>query len=247
MPGLHSLWAIWTSGLLALGPPDGVPVQRPAALQEAPAVEAAAHETPEPRSGERGRIEGVARDAEAHGRELAGVRVELLCSCLPDALVTLTDAQGRFSFDDLPAGEYTVFADRGGEVATRLLALPEGAIRSTALQVPPPFPTALREQEQRELARGRAMVSVGGVAAATAVFLLISAGVEAAKPPCRFGPDACENPPRPNLIGAFAGVGAALLLGGSTLVVAGARRIRRVDARLVVDGRRAGLSVSGRF
>jgi hypothetical protein len=249
MLDLHAFIAVVSSGLLTLSPAQSgepVPVQRPAALEDArEAAEEAVEEAVEAASA--GRIEGFAHDAEHPGRTVAGARVELMCSCLPDPLVTTSDDQGRFSFDDLPAGEYTLFVDRGGEVATRLLALPTGAVRAAALEVPPPFPTALREREERELVRSRVMLSVGGVAVATAVLMFISAGVESAKPACRFGPEGCENPPRPGMIGALAGVGGVLALGGGTLLVAGTRRMRRIDARLLVDGQTAGLSVRGRF
>jgi hypothetical protein len=260
MPGLHAVLVTFTSALLAVPPlsAEPVPIQRPAALEPAVPLDAEPEAAGEPASvvepGREvatavrpGRIDGIAHDAEAEDREVAGARVELLCSCLPDPLTTTTDEAGRFAFDDLPAGEYTLFIDRGGEVSTKLLALPAGAHRSTSLHVAQPFSTDLLEGERRELTRGRVMISVGGVAAATAVFMLISAGVEAAKPECRFGPDACENPPRPGLIGAFAGAGAALLLGGGAMVVAGVRRVRRVNPGLHLDGRSAGVSVTGRF
>jgi hypothetical protein len=261
MPGLHAVLVTFTSALLAVPPlsDEPVPIQRPAALEPAASIETEPETTaaePAPTvvpdhevatRGRPGRIEGIAHDAEAEDREVAGARVELLCSCLPDPLTTITDESGRFVFDDLPAGEYTLFIDRGGEVSTQLLALPAGAHRTASLQVAQPFSTDLLERERRELTRGRVMISVGGVAAATAVLMLISAGVEAAKPECRFGPDACENPPRPGLIGAFAGVGAALLLGGGAMVVAGVRRVRRVNPSLQLDGRSAGVSLAGRF
>jgi hypothetical protein len=259
-------FATFTSGLLlaaTLGPPgdlagdlgDSVPVQRPAMLDEAapqPADDAlegvgegddaiAAPVTT------LGRIEGIATDAEADDRPVPGATVELLCPCLSGSLTTSTDEEGRFTFSDLPAGEYTIFVDRGGEVASTLVALPGGAHRSTSLSVAPPFTTELLDRERRQLDRGRAMIAVGGVAAVTAVLMFISAGVEAAKPQCRFGPDACENPPRPALIGSLAGIGGVLSIGSAVLIVAGVRKIRRVDARLQLDGRSAAVTVTGRF
>ena len=198
-------------------------------------------------SAQLGRIDGVAHDAEGDGQPVAGARVELLCTCLPEPLTTVTDEDGRFSFRELEAGEYTLFVDRGGEVASALVGLAQGARRSTALTVAPPFSTALLEREQRQLDRGRTMIAVGGVAVAASALMFISAAVEAAKPQCRFGPEACENPPRPVLIGSLAGIGGALALGGTALILGGVRQVRRVDARLQLDGRSAGLLVSGRF
>lgn len=245
------------------GAPSEVPVQRPAGLETSPPDSELVDPAPtseetgaagrseaardSPAVFRAGRIEGIAHDAETTDAAVAGAVVELLCPCLTEPRTTTTDAEGRFAFDELPAGEYTIFVDRGGDVSTTLVALPEGALREAALTVAPPFSTALLEREQRALNRGRAMISVGGVAAVTAVLMFISAGVEAAKPDCRFGPDACENPPRPRLIGALAGMGGVLALGGAALVVVGARRVRRVDARLQLDRNAAALTVSGRF
>ena len=56
---------------------------------------------------ERGAIQGAVYHT-ITGARIAGALVILQCSCIPNATETETDARGRYSFGDLPAGHYSV-------------------------------------------------------------------------------------------------------------------------------------------
>ena len=51
------------------------------------------------------------------GRPLKRVRVSLTAAELPDGRSAGTDDQGRFSFQNLPAGRYSIFASKAGFIA----------------------------------------------------------------------------------------------------------------------------------
>lgn len=75
------------------------------------------------------------------GDALEGTEVRLWCECLNGTPGTVTDARGRFSFRDLPPGNYQLeFLHAGRSIATAERALSEGQqLRVNAL-LPREFP-----------------------------------------------------------------------------------------------------------
>ncbi|MCB9568894.1 MAG: carboxypeptidase regulatory-like domain-containing protein [Myxococcales bacterium] len=73
-------------------------------------------------AGSSGMITGVVSDEQDRG--LGGVVVAIECGCLPGSQERITDENGVFVFEDLPAGKYTIKAFQAGESA---------AVRETAL------------------------------------------------------------------------------------------------------------------
>lgn len=105
------------------------------------------------------------------------------------------------------------------------------------------------EDEQREakIRRAQTMIAAGSIAAIGGFVMAIAAGIEGAKPECKFGLDECSNAPRPNVTAGLA-IGATIgLAAGAALLGVGVYKLRKVRASIVADGRTAGLVISGRF
>lgn len=66
---------------------------------------------------DRGAIRGVVEDAET-GDAIEDAVAVLQCHCLEDVRMGLTDKRGRYSFDGLPPGTYTIQASRAGAMST---------------------------------------------------------------------------------------------------------------------------------
>ena len=93
------------------------------------------------------RISGTVMSAEPQPRPLRRVRVRISGTELEMSRTTITTDDGRFSFDTLPAGRYTLLATKDGYVATqfgavragrpgRPVALAAGQAREVSLQLP---------------------------------------------------------------------------------------------------------------
>ena len=103
------------------------------------------------------------------------------------------------------------------------------------------------DRREIQIRRAQTAIAAGSIAALAGFVLVIAAGVEGAKPDCKFGLDECSNAPRPRVTTGLAIGAAVLLAGGGTLLGVGIYKLRRVRASLAVDGRSAGLVLSGRF
>jgi hypothetical protein len=98
-----------------------------------------------------------------------------------------------------------------------------------------------------KLRRAQSMIAVGAVAALAGFVMAVAAGVEHAKADCKFGLDDCANAPRPAVTKGL-GIGGAIgLVGGAALVGIGVYKLRKLRASVAVDGRSAGVVLSGRF
>jgi hypothetical protein len=224
--------------------PEPAPAADPAPSVTAPAVVPG---PPEPTATDRAEIEGWLVDRELAGAPITGAGVELSCTCLPGKLFTTSDEEGHFAFADLPAGVYTVVADRGGPATQRTVALARGQRADVELRVAPPTPTVEIDRRHREEARARTMLGIGGVAAVGAVILLLSAGVERAKHDCQFGLEDCARGPRPGVTMGLGIAGGLLAVGGGTLIGVGAHRLRKLRASIAVQDGTLALRVAGRF
>src|SRR5262249_54222058 len=101
-----------------------------------------------------GMVTGVVKDASE--RPLAGVAVKLESSDTQVIARTTTDEQGRFVFTDVPAGGYTVFAEREGYDAATMTGVVSDDERSTVTLTLTPRPvlesivvTARRPEDPR--------------------------------------------------------------------------------------------------
>jgi hypothetical protein len=103
------------------------------------------------------------------------------------------------------------------------------------------------DRREIQLRRSQAAIAAGSVAVLAGLVMVIAAGVEGAKPDCKFGLDDCDNAPRPRVTTGLAIGAAVLIAGGGTMLGVGIHKLRRVRASLAVDGRSAGLVLSGRF
>lgn len=74
---------------------------------------------------ERGAIQGAVHQPTT-GARIAGARVILECSCIPNLRETRTDARGLYSFGDLPAGSYSVQVIFQNIDVSQSMALPLG-------------------------------------------------------------------------------------------------------------------------
>lgn len=74
---------------------------------------------------EPGQISGVVRDRD--GAPIAEAIVVLQSTALEGDRELMTDERGRYHFDDLPAGTYTVLALAGRANVSKLLSLADGA------------------------------------------------------------------------------------------------------------------------
>ena len=83
----------------------------------------AASEGPGGSSGLRG---VVSEEGEGEAQAVKGAYVWLSCACLPDMLETTTDARGRYAFEALPAGNYSVTVITGEAWVTKITQLPRG-------------------------------------------------------------------------------------------------------------------------
>lgn len=103
------------------------------------------------------------------------------------------------------------------------------------------------DKRETKIRRAQTMIAAGSIAAIGGFVMAIAAGIEGAKPDCKFGLDDCDNAPRPNVTAGLA-VGATLgLAAGAALLGVGIYKLRKVRASVVADGRTAGLVISGRF
>jgi hypothetical protein len=228
--------------------PEPVPVADPEPPAETTPLEPAPEpEAPLEATADRGEIEGWLTDRALAGAPIAGAGVELSCTCLPGKLFTISDDQGHFQFDGLPAGVYTVVADRGGPATRRTVALANGQSADVELRVAPPLDTVEIDRREREASRARSMLAIGGVAAVGAMILFIAAGVEGAKHDCQFGLDDCARAPRPKVTAGLAIGGGILAVGGGTLIGLGAHRLRKLRASIAVQDGTLALRVAGRF
>ena len=240
--------------------PPGQEPEAPPPTEAAPAAEAEAAPTPSPSAaptpptpepeveGARGSsITGTLVDTETLGAAIPNVGVELLCTCLEAARRTTTDAEGKFRFDDLPAGVYTLVTNRKGKPTAEVVALGPGEWSEVELAVEPP--TSSTELENRETTRRRAnaMIAAGGILEVAALVMLLAAAVEHRKPACKFDLQTCADPPRPNVTRGLGIAGGVFAAGGAILIGVGVHRRLQLKARVQASDRGLALGVTGRF
>jgi len=229
--------------------PAEPPATEPAPTEPAP-TEPESAPAPEPVPAEPmpdgGRIEGLVSGATSKDYLVDAV-IELRCACLSEPRRTRTDYDGRFAIDGLPAGQYTLTVDHGAGPTRAVVTLDPGASERLSLRVAEPMAQDERDRREREITRGQTMIAIGSVAAMGGLFMIMGAGVEAAKPDCKFGLDDCSNAPRPAVARGLGIGGAVLVAGGSTLLGFGIHTLRRARAGFVVDGQTAGIVIRGKF
>ncbi|MCA9704296.1 MAG: carboxypeptidase regulatory-like domain-containing protein [Myxococcales bacterium] len=94
-------------------------------------------EVPAISAGHDASIVGVVRDQES-GRTVADALVVLQCSCLPGgAREAETDAYGRYGFDALPAGTYTIQVLHGQSDVSKVADVGPGERFTVAFRLPP--------------------------------------------------------------------------------------------------------------
>ncbi len=193
------------------------------------------------------RIRGRLFDREIAGAPLANTRVELTCPCLIEAITAFTDELGDFEVDELPAGVYTVRAERGGPPSSRIVSLSSAQTVEVELTLAPPTPTEEIERRAAIETRARTLIAMGGVAEVAAIGLLIATGVENSKPDCNFGLDDCADAPRPKLAAGLGITGGIMAAGGAALIGIGVHRLRRLRAEIAVADGEVAFVLSGKF
>lgn len=103
------------------------------------------------------------------------------------------------------------------------------------------------DRREVQIQRSQAAIAAGSIAALAGLVMIIAAGVEGAKPDCKFGLDDCSNAPRPRVTTGLAIGASVMLAGGGTLLGVGIYKLRRLRASVAVDGRSAGIVLRGRF
>jgi hypothetical protein len=252
-----------------------VPVQRPAALDgEAPPAaepESESEPEPEPAPGAEpvgvedvvvdreatsdplppdpatARIVGTLVDTEVADAALPRVRVEAVCTCLDVPRVVFTDAKGRFELERLPAGVYTIVATRGGQATREIVAIGQGDAQAIELRVGPPTTTAELDSRDFQRQRAQTLIAIGGVAEIGALVMLLAAAIEQRKPDCKFDRSDCADPPRPAVTMGLGIGGGILALTGAALLGVGIHRLRKLNARIAIDDRTVGFTLSGNF
>ena len=194
-----------------------------------------------------GVLRGTITDTETEGAFVRGVLVELVCPCLEETRFTTTDDEGRYTFEELPAGVYTVQVTRGGIPTQRVLSVFGERDQEANLRVAPPPTTAQVEDRFRRTQRARTMVAGGGVAGVGALLMLIGAVVEQRKPDCDFGLETCDDAPRPGVTTGLA-IGSGILAAGSAALIGlGVHELRRLEAEVQFDEQTVMLRLGGRF
>lgn len=196
---------------------------------------------------ETARIVGTLVDTEVAGAPLRNTQVEAVCTCLSEPRVAFTDAEGRFAFEALPAGVYTIVATRGGRPSHQVVAVGEGDSSAIELRVGPPTSSSELDARAWERQRANTMIAAGGVAGVGALVMLLAAAIERSKPDCKFGLPDCADAPRPAVAIGLGVTGGLFALASAALIGTGVHRIRKLNARISVDDRAMALVVSGRF
>ena len=83
-------------------------------------------------------VRGVVFDEDGH--PVAAAQVRLSCSCLPRSLEAVTDPDGAYVFQDLPAGTYSVLARRGARERLHTLEVAQGSKQRIDLHFVPLWP-----------------------------------------------------------------------------------------------------------
>jgi hypothetical protein len=219
-----SMVALWLSGLLVAPPTatsDPVPVQRPS---EAPPPSAAPPEPIAP-------IEPIAPEPIAP-EPIAPAEAPV------DAAPTDPPAE--------PPGESVVTTDASAEPAPAVVITDEDLDEVTEEEVAAATPIDA-DRREAQIRSAQTMIAAGSIFAIGGFVMAVAAGVEGAKPDCKFGLDECSNGPRPKVTTGLA-IGATIgLAAGAALLGVGIYKLRKVRASVAVDGRTAGLVISGRF
>jgi hypothetical protein len=223
-----SMVALWLSGLLVAPPAatsDPVPVQRP---NVAPPPSAAPPEPIAP-------IEPIAPEPIAP-EPIAPV--EAPAEAPVDAAPTDAPAES-------PA-ESVVPTEASAEPAPAVVITDEDLDEVTEAEVAAATPIAA-DRREAQIRSAQTMIAAGSIFAIGGFVMAVAAGVEGAKPDCKFGLDDCSNAPRPKVTTGLA-IGATIgLAAGAALLGVGIYKLRKVRASVAVDGRTAGLVISGRF
>ncbi|HWB73365.1 MAG TPA: carboxypeptidase-like regulatory domain-containing protein, partial [Nannocystaceae bacterium] len=196
-------------------PPADAPVAEPSTEAAAPQGDVVPPAVP------KGRIAGVVLDTEQVGVGVPDVNITAVCPCLDEAIGIASDYDGRFELDELPPGTYTLHFDRGGRQIKRVVSLAEGERAKIRVDVEPPTDTKELERRDKLERRSSTMIAAGAVSALAGFVMVVAAGVEANKAPCKFGEDDCANAPRPAVAKGMGIGGALALAGGATLVLVG--------------------------
>jgi hypothetical protein len=161
--------------------------------------------------------------------------------------VAFTDQQGRFKFVGLPPGVYTIIATRGGRPTQEIVPVAEGDSAAIEMRVGPPVTSAELDARDFQRERANTMIAIGGVAEIGALVMLLAAAIEQRKPDCDFGLPDCADAPRRGVTMGLGIGGGILALGGAALLGVGIHRLRKLNARIAVDDRTVGFTLSGRF
>jgi hypothetical protein len=224
-----SMVALWLSGLLVAPPAatsDPVPVQRP---NVAPPPSAAPPEPIAP-------IEPIAPEPIAP----EPIAPEPIAPVEAPVDAAPTDAPAE------PPAESVVTTEASAESAPAVVISDEDLDEVTEEEVAAATPIDA-DRREAQIRSAQTMIAAGSIFAIGGFVMAVAAGVEGAKPDCKFGLDDCSNAPRPKVTTGLA-IGATIgLAAGAALLGVGIYKLRKVRASVAVDGRTAGLVISGRF
>ncbi len=225
-----SMVAVWTSAWLIAAPAatsDPVPVQRPSAAPPPSAAPDPIAPTEAPAA------PPTAAPTEAPSEAPTEAPSDVPTEAPVEAPVEATPTEAVSSEVAVGAPAPVVVADDDLDEVTE-----EEVAAATPIE---------DEQREAKIRRAQTMIAAGSIAAIGGFVMAIAAGIEGAKPECKFGLDDCSNAPRPNVTAGLA-IGATIgLAAGAALLGVGVYKLRKVRASIVADGRTAGLVISGRF
>lgn len=181
---------------------------------------------------------------------IEGALVLIEGAALGERLELVTDEDGHVDAA-LEPGTYTVRIVSGGADVEQELTLEAGAAPLVVELDPGHWNRNMYSFQgldaRPELHRPRLATAGGTVLIATGIFMGIASGLEASKRACGFGLDDCRNAPRP---GVAAGLGVAAgvsIIGGSVLVAAGVKGMRRAKAGVYASHQGAGATMTLSF
>ena len=145
-----------------------------------------------------------------------------------------------------PPAESVVATEASAEPAPAVVLTDEDLDEVTEEEVAAATPIDA-DRREAQIRSAQTMIAAGSIFAIGGFVMAVAAGVEGAKPDCKFGLDDCSNAPRPKVTTGLA-IGATIgLAAGAALLGVGIYKLRKVRASVAVDGRTAGLVISGRF
>lgn len=109
-----------------------------------------------------------------------------------------------------------------------------------------PVSQAQRAEATRRLVGARTLMAVGGVSLATGLMMVLGAGIEASKKPCDFE-QACEDPPRGEVVRGLAAGGGVLTALGAVAVGFSIPAAKRARLELDASRTQARVAVRVRF